>query len=142
MLRGLIVTVLGGILMAAGLHAETGYKAWLRYAALDEAASRQYREALPAVVTTAGESVIIDNARQELIRGIRGMLGRTLRVEAGVPAEGAIVVGTLAEIRKAAPQFALAGTTGAEGSRTASGWAGSGSAGTPRTMPRRSESTA
>jgi uncharacterized membrane protein YidH (DUF202 family) len=74
------------LLAVGGLHAETGYEAWLRYAPLDAAAARQYREAVPACITVAGESAILSNARQELIRGIRGMIGRTLRVEPRVPA--------------------------------------------------------
>jgi alpha-glucuronidase len=99
-----------GLLLAAGsLHAETGYAAWLRYAALDDAASRQYRDALPAAITAFGDSVVIESAKGELLRGIRGMTGRTLRLEPGLPPEGAIVLGTLAAIRQAAPQFQLFG---------------------------------
>ena len=91
------------LLAAATLHAETGHDAWLRYAPV--AANR---DALPAVVTTLGDSTLVTNARQELIRGVRGMTGRTLRIETGMPTEGAIVLGTLAEIEKAAPQWHLA----------------------------------
>jgi alpha-glucuronidase len=76
------------LLFVVSLHAETGYNAWLRYAALDKA------PALPAVVATAGDSVVLMTARDELIRGVRGMTGRTLRVEAGTPNEPAIVIGT------------------------------------------------
>jgi alpha-glucuronidase len=43
------------------------------------------------------------------------MLGRTLRVESRVPAEGAIVLGTLTMIRHAAPQFRLAADLPADG---------------------------
>jgi alpha-glucuronidase len=92
---------------AAALPAEDGSAAWLRYAALDEMAARGYRQAVPAVVVAAGAAAPIDSAQRELIRGIRGMLGRTLRVEAHVPRESAIVIGTLDEIQKAAPQFGL-----------------------------------
>ena len=34
-----------------------------------------------------GASILIQSARQELIRGVRGMTGRTLRIESGVPTE-------------------------------------------------------
>src|SRR5205085_4423589 len=47
------------------------------------------------------------SAQQELVRGIRGMLGRTLRAEPRVANEGAIVLGTLDELKARAPQFAL-----------------------------------
>ena len=103
------------VLAACSLHAENGANAWLRYAALDDAAARPYRQALPAVVTVLSDSVVLESARQEMIRGVRGMLGRTLRIEAGVPAEPAFVLGTLAEIRRAAPQFSLAATLGPDG---------------------------
>ena len=91
------------------LRAENGSAAWLRYAALDETAARGYRQVVPAAVVAAGRSVAIGSAQQELIRGIRGMLGRTLRIEARLPREGAIVVGTLSEIQNAAPQVSLSG---------------------------------
>lgn len=77
------------LLCAAGaalLQGETGYDAWLRYAPLNQPVS------LPAVVTTTGDSLLVASARHELIRGVRGMLGRTLRIEAARPREGAIVL--------------------------------------------------
>ena len=97
-----------GLLSAGGLLAETGRDAWLRYEALDEAAARPYRESLPAVVAALGDAPTILSARQEILRGVRGMLGRTLRVEAGLPRENAIVIGTLDALRRKAPALALA----------------------------------
>jgi alpha-glucuronidase len=107
--------LLSGLLVVGNLHAETGRDAWLRYAPLEADVSRQYRESLPAVVVSLGDSAVLRNAKQELIRGIRGMLGRTLRVESAVPGESAVVMGTLAEIRKAAPHLAPAASLAAEG---------------------------
>jgi alpha-glucuronidase len=72
--------------LALVLHAETGYDAWLRYERLASP------PALPAVVTVSGDSAILQSARQELIRGVRGMTGRTLRAEPGTPHEAAIVL--------------------------------------------------
>jgi alpha-glucuronidase len=89
---------------------ETGYKAWLRYAELKDAARAQYREAALAVVAVLNEQSLEASARQELIRGMRGMLGRTLRAESGVPQEAAFVLGTFDEIRRAAPQWHLDAT--------------------------------
>jgi alpha-glucuronidase len=109
------LSVIGALLGILGVHAETGYDAWLRYSRLDTAASRQYQETLPIVITTVGESEMVASARDELIRGTRGMLGSTLRLEARVPAESAILLGTLADIRKAAPQLAPAGSVAPEG---------------------------
>jgi len=107
--------VLWGLLAAGSLQAETGSSAWLRYAALDDAAVRQYRQSVPAEIAAVGDSILIQSASQELISGIRGMLGRTLRVEARLSGAAAIVLGTLATMRKSLPQFQLTGTLGEDG---------------------------
>src|SRR5450759_5175717 len=91
------------------LHAERGADAWLRHAPLAEASARQYRSSLPAAVATYTTSAVAQSAQRELLRGIRGMLGRTLRVQSGLPAERAILLGTLADLRQAAPQLRLEG---------------------------------
>src|SRR5438477_3427356 len=77
-----------GLLTAVCLHGETGYDAWLRY-------SSQYNAPLPAVLATVGDSIVINSARGELIRGVRGMTGKVLREQSGIPRESAIVLGTL-----------------------------------------------
>jgi alpha-glucuronidase len=111
---------------APSASAETGAAAWLRYAPVDPAIARRARyAALPAGVETLGDSPALQAARAELIRGVRGMLGRTLRIEGAhapgaAPAE-AIVLGTLAAIGAAAPSLGwardagLAASLGAEG---------------------------
>src|ERR1019366_4626312 len=103
------------LLAAAGLHAETGRAAWLRYAALGDGPARQYRETIPAVVARLGDAVPIESARRELLLGIRGMLGRTLRADSRVPAESAIVLGTLGAVRQAFPQFDAAASLEPDG---------------------------
>jgi alpha-glucuronidase len=100
---------------AAALHAETGYHSWLRYAALDSPALEQYRDAVPPVVSTVADSRLSASTRDEWIRGIRGMLGRTPRAESGVPSESAVVLGTLDELRRAAPQWRLDANLAADG---------------------------
>jgi alpha-glucuronidase len=57
---------------------------WLRYAPAPIPAN------FPAVVATVGDSAVLQSARDELIRGIRGMTGRVLRIESGTPKEPAI----------------------------------------------------
>ncbi|HEY7337318.1 MAG TPA: alpha-glucuronidase family glycosyl hydrolase [Bryobacteraceae bacterium] len=95
------------LLVAAGAQAESGYNAWLRYQPLEGATLRQYRDAIPSAVVVKGDSVVMASARDELIRGIRGMLGRTLRVDPTVPAEGAIVLETLPLANVAGDGFRL-----------------------------------
>src|ERR1700689_4480594 len=82
------------------LRAETGRDAWLRYSSVPQLQA-------PAVVSALGDSVLIGTARQELIRGLRGMTGRIPRAESGLPKENAIVVGTLAAFQQAAPRWML-----------------------------------
>jgi alpha-glucuronidase len=75
----------GLFFITLALHAETGREAWLRY-------SPRTVENLPAVLATTGDSALIASARDELIRGIRDMTGKTLRLESGTPKESAIVL--------------------------------------------------
>ena len=84
----LIVTSLFG---SASCLAESGREAWLRYAPLPAP------PLLPGVVTLHGRSELLVSARDELIRGSRGMLGRILRIEpSGTPLrESALVLGTV-----------------------------------------------
>ena len=93
-------------IFVAALHAESGADAWLRHAPLDEASARQYNT-LPAVAVAFTATPPAQSAQNELLRGVRGMLGRTLRVESGLPKEPAILLGTLADFHQSAPQLAL-----------------------------------
>lgn len=108
--------VAGWILVALGwtAYAETGADAWLRYRPVDEAAARRYRGVLPAVLVPLGSTEVDGAARDELMRGLRGLLGITLRVEKAVPGEDAVVVGTVEEIRRAAPALAPKEPLGAD----------------------------
>src|SRR5579871_2430202 len=111
--KGAVPPVLGILLLAAiTLNAETGANAWLRYAPLDDGTARQYWQTVPAVVAAFGASPLIGSARQELLRGVRGMLGRTLRIEQGLPAESAVLMGTLAEL---GPRLSLSATLEPDG---------------------------
>jgi len=72
------------------VRAETGYDAWLRYAPVN---AEPYSH-LPAAVYTSSASPVQETTRRELVRGVRGMLGKTLRVESQLPAGDAIVLET------------------------------------------------
>jgi alpha-glucuronidase len=88
----------GSLLLTCAGLAENGQDAWLRYARLDSALASQYAS-LPAAVITLDHSALLQSAQTELLRGVRGMLGRTSRIEGGAPAEAAIVVGTVEQVR-------------------------------------------
>ena len=71
--------VLTLVTCALAARAETGYEAWLRYPLILDARTREQYAGLPATVVARAQSAVLDAAREELVRGVRGMLGRTLR---------------------------------------------------------------
>jgi hypothetical protein len=103
MKRCLHIAILGAVLFGGwrpeALGADTGQDAWLRYAPLETAAKAKYAS-LPASVVVLGHSPVLRTAQEEMIRGVRGMMAKTLRAEKGV-AERAIVLGTLAAMHAA-----------------------------------------
>ncbi len=109
------LSLIAVLFAAAPMAAETGYEAWLRYPYIDDAIARARYDALPATVFAAGETQVIASARQELIRGVAGMLERTLRVEKALPKESAIILGTIGELRKVIPGLGLTGDLPEEG---------------------------
>ena len=86
--------------------AENGSAAWLRYSRLDSAEARQY-SSLPSAVYLLGNSELLTSARAELVRGISGMLGVSLRAGSGRPTQPAIVIGTAEQIRRSGAQFTI-----------------------------------
>ncbi|HUI41540.1 MAG TPA: alpha-glucuronidase family glycosyl hydrolase, partial [Terriglobia bacterium] len=103
------------LLLAARIRAETGEDAWLRYAPVHDPAVLKSYDALPAVVVRLNDDAVVRAAQQELVRGVRGMLGRTLREETQLPAEGAIVLGTVDAVRAALPAAGVEGNIEPDG---------------------------
>jgi len=110
----LFTVFLAGCLPSAQLRAETGAEGWLRYARLDAKASRQY-DPLPTAVVTLGDSPILNSSREELVRGMRGMLGRALNTEERLPQGPAIILGNISAIQKAIPELHPPADLGADG---------------------------
>lgn len=102
------ITICGVLLLLAlgstCARAETGADAWLRYTPLEKQAAQKYSR-LPASVVVLGDSPVLESAKAELIRGIRGMLGKTLRDDKTLPKENAIVLGTLSALQSASPNL-------------------------------------
>src|SRR5215470_14875908 len=82
-----------------------GYDAWLRYDPVDERTVGALYNALPAVIVAPDDSALVTAARDELMKGVRGMLGRTLRASSRLTDENAIVLGKLEAIKSAIPAF-------------------------------------
>jgi alpha-glucuronidase len=99
-----ILLGIGAVLTACALaHAETGQAAWLRYASIDDASLRLAYSNLPATVVALGDSAVLRSAQSETTRGVRGMLGKTLRAENSMPDESAIVLAPYESLRRLLP---------------------------------------
>src|SRR2546426_3049744 len=110
----LLVGVLFEAAYAYPLLAESSHDAWLRYAPIAETAREKYAS-LPAAVVVLGDSPALGTAQGELIRGLRGMLGETLRAEKDLPREKAIVLGTFESLQAVVPSFHLDSPLNEEG---------------------------
>jgi alpha-glucuronidase len=98
---------LGLLTLPVSVAAEDGHDAWLRYASIDAASMRAHYDMLPATTLALGDSPTLKTTQAELIRGVRGMLGRTLRADANFPHEGAIVLGTFGDVKTTLPAINL-----------------------------------
>ncbi len=90
--RGLLLAVLGW--MACGpAQAEDGYDLWLRYHALPSAQADAARAQLRTVVAPR-DTAVQRSARDELLRGLSGLLGEPPGEAATVRDVGTLVIGT------------------------------------------------
>jgi alpha-glucuronidase len=94
------------IVCVAGLQGETGAAGWLRYALITDRSALVQDQALPAAAVSLDHSIGTITAEHELIRGIRGMLNRTVREDTALPDEDAFVLGTIDEMRRTFPDWA------------------------------------
>ena len=85
--------------------AKSDIDAWLRYSPLTPETAKNYLW-LPNVVEMPRDSAILANARNELVRGLEGMLGRQLRFEAGTSSkQSSFLLGTLSELHTQFPDL-------------------------------------
>jgi alpha-glucuronidase len=91
--RKSLVALLVSFCFASVAHAEDGYDLWLRYRPVEKAWLGKYRAETTALVT-AGSSPTIVAARNELVRGLSGLLGRKMRVDDTLRTNGAVLFGT------------------------------------------------
>ena len=90
-------------LVVLTVHAESGRDAWLRYAPSEPRLSSSGPP--PAILVIGTASPVIVSARDELLRGVHGMLGQILRIDSQPGPEGAIVLGTVDSLRAKYPQI-------------------------------------
>ena len=110
-IRGLLIAVfaassaLPAIAAPPAASFPPGDPAWLRYDPIIDPEARARYDALPATVVALGASPLVGSAQGELVRGVRGLLGRTLREERVLPREPAIVLGRFDALRAALPDL-------------------------------------
>lgn len=95
------------LFIAPLLQAETGYDAWLRYRPLEEAVLTDTYRRLPATVITLGRSPALSSSQHELIRGVRGLLGRTLRTGDALVPDDMIVLASADTVRRTFPDLLI-----------------------------------
>jgi alpha-glucuronidase len=78
---------------------EDGYELWLRYRPIADAAARARARAAVVEVALPGDSATLRAARQEMARGLRGLLGDEVRFVHAEVRDGAVVAGTPASNR-------------------------------------------
>jgi alpha-glucuronidase len=84
------------IIAATPLRADDGYDLWLRYVpASDAARLAQYRASIARIVVQ-GDSPSLDAVRDELTKGLSGLLGRAVLADARGLRAGAVIAGTRA----------------------------------------------
>lgn len=99
--RGLLAActlLLGSTLGAGPAHAEDGYDLWLRYHPLPAAQMDAYRAHATQLVAPSS-SPTQQVTRQELQRGLDGLLGRVTPLSDTATSDGAIIIGTPASSR-------------------------------------------
>ena len=89
--------ILAAVLVAAGpptARAEDGYDLWLRYWEVEDATRlAEYRAAVGRLVVQGGSPTLIA-ARDELVAGLTGLLGRPITATSSLTSSGTLIVGT------------------------------------------------
>lgn len=93
------------LLLPSALCAEDGSQAWLRYAPPPHAEAAAAYRVMPAAVEDLDSSPPGKSAENELLRGVRSMLSRTLRIGSQLPDSDAWVLGTTEELHRAIPAY-------------------------------------
>jgi alpha-glucuronidase len=105
--------------LATPAMAEDGYDLWLRYRPVEASALPRYRAAATQIVVQ-GDGPTMNAAREELQRGLSGLLGRPAPLARAVSQDGAILVATTGTLRGIGDQRLRPFDMGPEGYRITS----------------------
>jgi len=89
----MLLAALALMACSAGARAEDGYNLWLRYAPLDPVLAADYATQLGEVVAPA-QTPTLRAARDELVRGLTGLLGTAPRIQNESSAGHVLALGT------------------------------------------------
>ena len=106
--------VLAAVSCLPAAHAEDGHELWLRYRQIETAQANAYRAEVSQLIAAQGNPAR-DVARNELLRGLGGLLGATPPESDAVTRDGAIVMGTVASSPSIARLGLDLGNLGTEG---------------------------
>ena len=108
------------LLMGTQSRGESGAEGWLRYALLEDAGLKAKYSKLPDRIVSLDDSPLTRGAQGEMLRGVDGILGRTLHIEPTLSANGAFVLGTVTEMEAKFPHWRPVARIRAEGFTLAS----------------------
>jgi alpha-glucuronidase len=87
-----IIILLSCLFLTASLHAEDGYRLWLRYDKINNARLLQEYKAIITSMQVEGNTPTLIAARNELTMGLEGLLGKKIP---GSDNSGSIIAGTI-----------------------------------------------
>ena len=80
------------VLLFSKLNAEDGYRLWLRYDMVKNAQLlQQYRNSISGIVINGNDATILA-AKEELLTGLQGLLGKKVLVQK-TPSQGSVIIG-------------------------------------------------
>jgi alpha-glucuronidase len=91
----LLLLLNSSFFLSCALRADDGYRLWLRYDPIaDEPLRRSYAGAISEIVIPENPRPLIVSARDELIAGLRGLLGADVPVVTKATRDNALILGT------------------------------------------------
>ena len=88
------------LLAAPWLRAEDGYELWLRYRPVSDTALLEHYRSFISELLVAGSTPTLEAAREELTRGLRGLLGVEVPFVREVTRDGVLVAGTPGHVQQ------------------------------------------
>jgi alpha-glucuronidase len=86
------------LLLPSALLAEDGYRLWLRYDTIADASLRRaYADAITGIVVAENPTPVVASARDELVTGLRGLLGADVPVVSAASRVNVVVLGTASD---------------------------------------------